>query len=347
MQTIAVNTLPIPANSLLTNKRRQNMATDLLKKHSIGWIGCGRMGYSMALRLAKAGCNISVYNRTRAKAEPLAEYGAKIVDKPVDLAGCDVVFCMVAESKDIKQVLLEEQGLLSQPGKVPKIVVDSTTISVEASAEIRAALDKVGTMFIAAPVSGNAKVVKAGKLSVVVSGPKAAFDEVLPYISVFAPSGVSYVGDGELARIAKICHNVMLGVVIQNLAEITILAEKAGLPRSAFLSFMNSSVMGSVFSRYKTPALVNLDWTTTFTPYLLRKDLDLGLEMGRKLEVPMPVTTTTRDVLQTHMGLGAARGSDYLGKDFTTLLEHQARSSAMKLEPEGIEVWDGLSPQQK
>lgn len=323
------------------------MTTDILKKHKIGWIGCGRMGYSMAARLAKAGCDISVYNRTRAKAEPLAEYGAKIVDMPVDLAECDVVFCIVSESKDLKQVLLGEQGLISTPGKSPKIVVDSSTISVEASVEIRATLSKAGSMFIAAPVSGNAKVVKAGKLSVVVSGPQAAFEEVLAYIKVFAPSGVSYVGEGELARIAKICHNVMLGVVIQNLVEITILAEKAGLSRAAFLSFMNSSVMGSVFTKYKTPALVNLDWTTTFTPYLLRKDLDLGLELGRKLEVPMPVSTTTRDVLQAHMGFGSSLGSDYLDKDFTTLLEHGARSSGITLKSEGVDVWDGLLPQQK
>jgi 3-hydroxyisobutyrate dehydrogenase len=318
-----------------------------LKKHKIGWIGCGRMGYSMALWLAKAGCDISVYNRTKAKAEPLAEFGAKIVDEPADLAECEYVFCIVAESKDVKQVLLGEHGVLSKPGKFPRIVVDSTTIAVEASAEIRAALSKVGSQFIAAPVSGNAKVVKAGKLSVVASGPKAAFDEVLDYINIFAPSGVSYVGEGELARIAKICHNVMLGVVIQTLTELTVLAQKAGLPRSAFLAFLNSSVMGSVFSRYKSPALVNLDWTTTFTPYLLRKDLDLGLDMGRKLEVPMPVASTTRDVLQAHMGFGSEQGSDYLAKDFTTLLEHEARSAGLKLVPENVEVWDGLAPQKK
>lgn len=322
------------------------MATDDLRKHKIGWIGCGRMGYAMAARLAKAGCHISVYNRTKAKAEPLAEYGALIVDKPMDLAGCDAVFCIVAEAKDLKQVLLGEQGLLSS-GTAPGIVVDSSTISVDASAEIRAALAKAGSEFIAAPVSGNAKVVKAGKLSVVVSGPKAAFEQVRSYIDIIAPAGASYVGDGELARIAKICHNVMLGVVIQNLAEITILAEKAGLSRAAFLAFMNSSVMGSVFSRYKTPALVNLDWTTTFTPYLLRKDMDLGLELGRKLEVPMPVSSTTRDVLQSHMGFGAAQGNDYLEKDFSTLLEFEARCSGMTLKPEGVEVWDGLIPQQK
>jgi 3-hydroxyisobutyrate dehydrogenase len=323
------------------------MTIEAIKKHKIGWVGCGRMGYSMALRLAKAGCDISVYNRTRAKAEPLAEFGAKIVDRPVDLAGCELVFCMVAESKDLWQVLFEEGGIMTSLSRCPRIVVDSTTISVESSAEIREALLPRGTEFIAAPVSGNAKVVKAGKLSVVASGPKAAFDEVVDYINVFAPSGVSYVGDGELARIAKICHNVMLGVVIQNLAELTILAQKAGLSRSAFLSFLNNSVMGSVFSRYKTPALVNLDWTTTFTPYLLRKDLDLGLDMARKLQVPMPMASTVRDVLQAHMGFGAAKGDDYLEQDFSTLLEFEAQASGVSLVPEKVEIWDGLSPKQK
>ena len=118
---------------------------------------------------------------------------------------------------------------------------------------------------------------------------------------------MSYVGEGELARICKIAHNVMLGVVIENLIEITLLANKMGVPRHAFLAFMNNGVMGSMFTRYKSPALVNLDWTTTFTPELLRKDLDLGLELGREWDVPMPVTAATREVLQGHFGARDAR----------------------------------------
>src|SRR5207244_339443 len=141
--------------------------------------------------------------------------------------------------------------------------------------------------------SGNGKCVKAGKLSSLASGPKSAFEQVQPYLATIAASGVAYVGEGELARICKIAHNVFLGVVIQNLAEITILAQKAGVPRHAFLDFMNASVMGSTFSRYKSNALVNLDWTTTFTPALLRKDLDLGLKRARDLDVPLPVTSAT------------------------------------------------------
>ena len=109
------------------------------------------------------------------------------------------------------------------------------------------------------------------------------------------------------------------------------------MPRHAFLEFMNQSVMGSVFSRYKTPAFVNLDFKVTFTPTLLRKDMDLGLEAGRKYEVPMPLASITRDLIQSMMGNGMTE------KDFATLLLLQARASGIELEPENVVVSDGLS----
>ena len=243
-------------------------------KHTIGWIGMGRMGYPMAERLLKAGNAVSIWNRTRAKAEPLAKLGGRVVDKPADLVGSDLVFIMVSTGKDLEQVCFGPGGVAAGgKGKAPKVIVDCSSISVEESAACRSKLAAIGTDFLAAPVSGNGKVVKAGKLSAVASGPKSAFDLAKPYMLSFAPRGVSYVGEGELSRICKIAHNVMLGVVIQNLAEITILAEKAGVPRHAFLEFINNGAMGSMFTRYKANAIVNLDWTTTFTPELLRKDL--------------------------------------------------------------------------
>ena len=267
----------------------------------IGWVGTGRMGLPMAERLLKAGHDVSIWNRTRAKAEPLATHGGKIVDKLSDLASCDVVFSIVSEGKDLEQVYFGKDGVLSG-GKAPKVCVDCSTISVEESADIRKRLKSKGADYVCAPVSGNAKVIKAGQLSAVISGPEAACKAVTPMIEMFAPRGVSYVGEGELARVCKIAHNVMLGVVIENLIEITLLANKMGVPRHAFLAFMNNSVMGSMFTRYKAPSLVNLDWTTTFTPELLRKDMDLGLELGRDWDVPMPVTAVAREVLQTHFG---------------------------------------------
>jgi 3-hydroxyisobutyrate dehydrogenase len=193
-------------------------------------------------------------------------------------------------------------------------------------------------------VSGNAKVIVAGRLSAVASGPEAAFAQVEPLIKAFAPNGVSYVGDGELARVCKIAHNVMLGVVIENLIEITLLANKMGVPRHAFLAFMNNSVMGSAFTRYKSPALVNLDWTTTFTPELLRKDLDLGLALARELDVVMPVTAAAREMLQAHIGAARLRpdAEKVLAADFAQMAETMAQASGMKLESENKKVPTGL-----
>jgi len=306
-----------------------------MNQHKLGWIGIGRMGYAMAQLLAKAGCDLAVWNRTRAKAEPLREYGAKVVDELTDLAACDIVFTMVSAGKDVKEVLYGPNGVMSA-GKTPQIVVDSTSISIPESAEIRAELTQRGVKLLAAPVSGNAKVIKAGKLTIVASGPQDAYDTVLPYLSAVG-SGVTYVGDGELSRIAKICHNVMLGVVIQNLCEITLLAQKAGMQRHAFLDFLNKSVMGSMFTRYKTPALVNLDFAVTFTPELLRKDIDLGLSAAKELGVPMPLTSVTRDMVQTLIGHG------YTDQDFATLLMLGAKASGIELKPENVKVGDGLS----
>lgn len=301
----------------------------------VGWIGTGRMGFSMAKRLIEAGWSLSVYNRTRAKAEPLGALGATVVDSPRDLAGCDVTFTMVSGPADLDQVVSGPQGILADSSRTPRIHVDCSSVSTEGSAKVREDLAARGAAMIAAPVSGNAKVVEAGRLSIVASGPKPAFDEVLPLLEAVG-EGVTWVGEGELSRMVKICHNVLLGVVTQSLAEITVLAEKGGVPRHAFLDFINKSVMGSMFTRYKTPAFVNLDWKPTFTPGLLKKDLDLGLAAGRELGVPQPLTALTREIVQSLIGNG------YKEEDFGTLLELQAKASGLKLEPENVKVDDGL-----
>jgi 3-hydroxyisobutyrate dehydrogenase len=309
-----------------------------MAEHKIGWVGAGRMGFALAERLLKAGVKLSIYNRTRAKAEPLAARGARVVDALADLGDCDLVFTIVAESKDLLDVISGANGLLSRPGKTPRIVIDSSTVSEGASAEARAILAKRGASFLAAPVSGNPKVVRSGKLSVVVSGPQAAYDAAAAYLKLFG-RGVSYVGDGERARIVKICHNVYLGIVAQALAEITVLAEKNGVSRHAFLEFINDSVMGSTFSRYKTPAYVNLDFAATFTPPLLRKDLDLGLEAARGVGVPMPLSSLTREIVQS------LNGNGYTDCDFAALIELEAKAAGLKLVSENVKLSDGLEPQ--
>lgn len=303
--------------------------------HSVGWIGTGRMGSALAARLLAAGADVWVYNRTRSKAEALADAGAKVVDSPADLAERDIVFTMVGGPEDVKEVTLGANGVLSRPDIRPGILVDSTTIDPATSAVLRDEASALGVQVLAVPVSGNPKVVAAGKLTAVASGPRDAYDTVLPYLEQFGRK-VTYVGDGDEARLVKICHNLLLGVVAQTMAEITVLAEAAGISRSDFLDFLNDSVMGSVFTRYKTPAFVNLDYKPTFTWHLLRKDFELGLAAGQDLDVPLPASALVHQIVTEGIGLG------YGDLDFAALLSKAAAAAGRTVESEDVHVDDGL-----
>jgi 3-hydroxyisobutyrate dehydrogenase len=313
------------------------MAYRAIEKPLVGWIGAGRMGLQMAARLLDAGYDVAVYNRTAAKAAPIVSRGAVAVNRPADLAGRDVVFTMVSGSDDLLQVTTGENGVLADPGHAPGLRVDFSTVSMDASAAVRQAGQKRETDFLAAPVSGNPKVVQAGKLSLAVSGRRETFAAAEPLLALFG-SRVTYVGEDEVARLVKICHNVLLGVTIQALSEVTVLAEKGGASRAAFLEFINHSVLGSMFTRYKSPALVNLDFTPTFTMPLLLKDFDLGFAAAHDLEAPMPVASVAAALVASALGAG------YRTEDFASLILEQARRSGITLASENAEVNDGLEP---
>ncbi len=293
------------------------------------------MGSAMLGRLLERGCDVAIYNRTRAKAEPFRDHGAQIVDAPADLADREIVFTSVSRSDDFLDVVVGPNGLLSRGDRGPAIVIDTSTVSMDVTAEVRRRAVPFGTALLAAPVSGNPKVVRAGRLTIAASGPERAFETALPYLQVLAP-GVTYVGEGERARLVKICHNLLLDVFTQVLAETTVLAERGGIARADYLAFINNSVMGSTFSRYKTPAFVNLDFTPTMTGQLMRKDLELGLDVGRQLNVPLPVTALTHQIVVSLIGQG-------LGDvDFGALLELEARNAGFELVPDDQKVADGL-----
>jgi 3-hydroxyisobutyrate dehydrogenase len=302
----------------------------------LGWLGTGRMGAQLAGRLLTAGCDVTVYNRTRAKCQPLADLGAKVVDSAADLGTCDVVFATVGTPEDFIDAVLGPGGLTSG-ASMPSILVDCSTISADASARIREAVAARGTALLAAPVMGNPRVARAGKLTFAVSGPRAAFDAAEAYLNLLG-AGATYVGEDELARVVKLCHNLLLGTVAQSMAEITILAQKSGVSREAFLACINASVMGSLFTRYKTPAYVNVDFTPTFTSRLLRKDFDLGLAAAREREVPMPVASLVHQIVQGLVGRGHGE------QDFAALLLLEAQSAGLDLVSEEADVSDGLEP---
>jgi 3-hydroxyisobutyrate dehydrogenase len=303
-------------------------------QHRLGWLGTGRMGFELAKRLLAAGCDVTVYNRTRAKAEPLAALGAKVVGSAADLADLDIVFATVGTPQDLTAAVLGPVGVMSGTA-APGVLVDCSTISTEVSKQVRDALRPRGTELLAAPVMGNPKVASVGQLTLAVSGPRAAFDMAEPYLDLLG-AGATYVGEGELARTVKLCHNLFLGVVTQSLAEVTILAQRSGISREALLACLNKSVLGSTFTRYKTPAFVNLDFHPTFTAALLRKDFDLGLAAGREREVPLPVAALVHQIVQGLVGRG------FGDQDFAALLELQAQSAGLKLESENADISDGL-----
>jgi 3-hydroxyisobutyrate dehydrogenase-like beta-hydroxyacid dehydrogenase len=310
--------------------------TELDSARQLGWLGTGRMGSELVRRLLGAGCDVAVYNRTRAKAASLVADGAKAVNSAADLATRNIVFVTVGTSDDLVEALLGPAGLMSDTAE-PAVVVDCSTISAEASQHVREQLAARGTMLLAAPVMGNPRVAGAGRLTMAVSGPQAAFDLARPYLDLMG-SGATYVGEGELARIVKLCHNLFLGAVIQSLAEVTVLAEKSGVSRQAFLACLNDSVMGSTFTRYKTPAFVNLDFHATFTATLLRKDFDLGLAAAREREVPLPVGSLVHQLVQSLVGRGSGE------EDFAALIRMQAQSAGLELVSEDADISDGLEP---
>lgn len=302
----------------------------------VGWIGTGRMGAALVRRLLDAGTEVWVYNRTRAKAEALAEHGAKVVDRPADLAHLDIIFTMVGGPDDVLEVTVGEDGVLSGDGARPSVIVDSTTIDPATSKTLRVRAAEVGTDVIAAPVSGNPNVVASGKLTVVASGPEEAYEIARPHLEHFGRK-VTYVGQEDEARLVKICHNLMLGVVAQSMAEISVLAEASGVSRADLFEFLNDSVMGSTFTKYKTPAYVNVDYSPTFTWHLLRKDFELGLSTANDMDIPLPTAALVHQMIVEGIGLG------YGDQDFAALLTKQARASGRDVEPENREVSDWLS----
>lgn len=293
---------------------------------SLGWLGTGRMGSAMAARLIQAGEQVTVWNRTRSRTDPLAASGARVAGTIGDLGDCEIVFVTVAGPSDLEQVVTGEHGLLSTERK-PSVIVDLSTVSAQTSALVRAAVGAAGVEFLAAPVSGNPHVVAEGGACIVASGPAATFQRVRPYLDQIARVTV-HAGEGEQSRLVKLCHNLYLGMLVQALVEVTTLAEKGGTDRDAFLTFLNGTVLGSDWTRRRAADLVSRDWTPTFTTELLRKDFDLGLGAARSLEVPMPVASAVYQLIQSAIGTGAG------AQDFLALYEQQARIAALDRQQE-------------
>jgi 3-hydroxyisobutyrate dehydrogenase-like beta-hydroxyacid dehydrogenase len=289
--------------------------------HRVGWLGTGRMGVAMTTRLINHGFDVTVWNRTAAKAAPLVELGAKQAEDVAELATCDIVFTMVTSSPDLLAVTLGEDGLLVGEHS-PRILVDCSTVSAESAGEVRAAAAERNVAFLSAPISGNPAMIAEGGGAIVASGPAEVLDEVKPYLQAIGPTVVR-CGDAEEARLVKLCHNLLLGLITESLVEVTTLAAKGGVSPDSFLDFINGTVLGSSFIMHKGNAIRAHDYTPTFTTRNLRKDFELGLAAARSHEVAMPLAAATQQLIQTSIGHGHG------DEDYVALYQVAARAAGL------------------
>lgn len=282
-------------------------------KEKVGFIGLGLMGLPMATRLLEAGFPLTVWNRTRSKTEELARGGAQVVGSPKDVAAqTNVIITMVSDGTALKAVVLSENGILggAQPGS---ILVDMSTVDPESSSEVAKATEEQGMRMLRAPVSGSTGLAAAGRLTIIASGDKKAYDKCQNILGAMGQR-MFYVGTGDEARYLKLVLNMMVGTTAQMLAEALTFGEKAGLDWTQMLEIIGSSAVQSPVVSSKVGPLAKRSFQPAFTVSMMAKDFDLALAAGQKLRSPMP----TISLIRQFYGMLQATGRGDL--DYSALL---------------------------
>jgi 3-hydroxyisobutyrate dehydrogenase len=289
---------------------------------NLGFVGLGLMGSEMVNRLLTKGHSVIGYNRTRAKADWLIKKGLKWADSPKAVAASvDVIFSMVTNSTALQAIVEGPDGILA--GLTPgKIYVDISTVSPEYSRSVAEKVRAKGADMVDAPVSGSVITLQEGKLSVMVGGRKSTFDKIKPLLEDIGPK-VTYVGDNGLALVLKIACNLSLAVQMLAFSEGVLLAEKSGIPRGIAVDVLANSAIASPMIKYRGPFVLNLPDEAWFNVNMMQKDMLLALELGQKLDVPMPSTAVTNEFLT------AARGMGLVEKDFAVVFDVLAHMSGV------------------
>ena len=270
---------------------------------NLGYIGLGAMGSRMAGRLLDKGHTVTGYNRTKSKAQWLIDRGMQWGDSPRRVAeAADVIFVMVTDSKALDGVANGPDGFIAGLGN-GKIVIDSSTLSPAMSREVAEKVRAKGADMVDAPVSGSVTTLESGKLTVMVGGRRATFDRIKPILDDIGPK-VTHVGDNGLALSIKIAHNLSLAVQMLAFSEGVLLAEKSGISREVAVDVLTHSVIGSPMVQYRGPFVLQLPEESWFDVNMMQKDLLLALEMGRRLDVPLPTTAVTNEFLTAARGMG-------------------------------------------
>jgi 3-hydroxyisobutyrate dehydrogenase-like beta-hydroxyacid dehydrogenase len=290
---------------------------------NLGYIGLGIMGGRMADRLMTKGHTVTGYNRTREKAQWLVNKGLTVADSPRAVtAATDVTFVMVASSAALESVASGPDGFIAGLGP-GKIVVDMSTVSPALSRAIATKVREQGARMVDAPVSGSVATLEQGKLSIMVGGDRATFDKVKPILDDIGPK-VTYVGGNGLAVSMKIATNISVAVQILAFAEGVLLAEKSGIARDVAVDVLTHSVVGSPLLQYRGPFVLQMPDEAWFNVNMMQKDVQLALEMGRQLEVPLPTTAATNEWLTAARAMGLAE------KDFAAVFQALARVSGVE-----------------
>jgi 3-hydroxyisobutyrate dehydrogenase-like beta-hydroxyacid dehydrogenase len=293
---------------------------------NLGYIGLGAMGSRMANRLLDKGHTVIGYNRTRSKAQWLIDRGMKWGDSPKAVAeAADVIFVMVTDSKALEGVSDGPDGFLAGI-RQGKTLVDMSTVSPAVSRAVAEKVRAKGADMVDAPVSGSVATLEAGKLSVMVGGTRATFDRIKPVLDDVGPK-VTHVGDNGLALSLKIAHNLQLAVQMLAFSEGIMLAEKSGISREVAVDVFTHSVVASPMVQYRGPFVLRLPDESWFDVNMMQKDMLLALEMGRRLDVPLPTTAVTNEFLT------AARGMGFAKEDFAVVfkvLEQMSGAAALQ-----------------
>jgi 3-hydroxyisobutyrate dehydrogenase-like beta-hydroxyacid dehydrogenase len=290
---------------------------------NLGYIGLGAMGSRMANRLLDKGHGVTGYNRTRSKAQWLIDRGMTWGDSPRAVAeAADVIFVMVTDSKSLEAVSGGADGFLAGL-REGKVVVDSSTVSPAVSRGVAEKVRAAGADMVDAPVSGSVATLESGKLSVMVGGKKATFDRIKPILDDIGPK-VTHVGDNGLALSIKIAHNLSLAVQMLAFSEGVLLAEKSGIPREVAVDVLTHSVIASPMVQYRGPFVLKLPDESWFDVNMMQKDLMLALEMGRRLDVPLPTTAVTNEFLTAARGMGLEK------YDFAVVFKVLAQMAGVK-----------------
>ncbi|MGH7835664.1 MAG: NAD(P)-dependent oxidoreductase [Candidatus Binatia bacterium] len=289
---------------------------------NLAFVGLGVMGSRMAQRLLAAGHAVTGYNRTKAKAQWLIDAGMKWADTPRAAAQAgDFVFTMLANTEALCAVTGGADGILAglSPGK---IYIDMSTVSPAASREVAERVASLGARMLDAPVSGSVSTLEEGKLSIMAGGERSAYEKAVPVLQAIGPK-VTYVGGNGLAVSMKIATNLSLAVQMLALSEGVLLAEKSGIARETAVEVLLNSVIASPMVKYRGPFVLKMPDEAWFDVNMMQKDLLLALEMGRKLDVPLPTTAVTNEMLTTARAMGFAK------QDFAVLFEALARMAGV------------------